>query len=381
MSDGSSGTRNQNMSDTLATGRATNNDPNARVAQDALFGTGMTAGGISSIVTSGGAFAKDRSVERIDDIKNRVDFDSSVSAVVAESRSETSGYPDLSFPPDLPRIYMSFEFANYVRPSGFDQLRLPRIQTIHLPLPMQLLETYMVDISSDDTNFIGDVARQINPENVRNILEDLSAGTNVDWTDNNVVDAAFQTGGSWASRFLRNRLNGAMSSAGDVAQQILGAIPNPHTSVFFNGVRMRQLMFSWKLSPQSEEESRTMKAIIDAFKSHSLPKLGTEEGSFLLHYPNIVKPFIVGTDYGFDFKYGFVTNITVVHTPEEPAYYKSGAPVSYLITLDIMEIEYFVRNEGDRGIDNGGGTFDGDVSQEDQDNINGVLETGEEGTD
>jgi len=310
----------------------------------------MVSGGASQDLARNLALggSKDRSVFRPSEdlIKRSAEPERSVGEVTADSRREVVGEGLLSFPPNMPRIYMAFNFANYVRPSGFDKLNLEHIQTINLPLPMQLLETYMVDIGPEDTNFVGDAARNVDQGTIDATLAALRAQNVSGVESGDLVRAAMEAAGSWTSRFLRDRANGMMSNAGDVVTQLLGVIPNPHTSVFFNGVRMRQLMFSWKLSAQSEDESRTLKAIIDAFKHHSLPKIDTSSStSFLLQYPHIVKPEIIGTEYGFDFKYAFVTNITVVHTPEEPAYYKSGAPVAYLITLDLMEIEYFLRDD------------------------------------
>ena len=127
---------------------------------------------------------------------------------------------------------------------------------------------------------------------------------------------------------------------GGLAGQMAGAIPNPHPTVFFKGLDLRNFDWTWKFVPRSELEAATIGAILRIIKQNILPKNG---GTFM-DYPNLVQPRIFPESglWG-EFKRAAIKNFSLNFTGEgTSAFFVNGDPVSIICNIQFQEIEAFI---------------------------------------
>jgi hypothetical protein len=269
----------------------------------------------------------------------------SVTAAINANRYNSGGAPALIYPNDLPAYHMSFSFSEYVRPNSFERLRLEPIQQIILPLPENLIESYSVTVDPvEDTGIAGEIANRASQnEGLITTVQQQIAENQFDVQSlANALGPTMAGVGARAGIEVLNRVG----NLGELLTQYAGAIPNPHPTVFFKGVQLRSHTLNWKFSAQNYDESVTLRTIFNTFREMMLPEAGSGSLTSFLNYPKIVLPRIEGTQFGYPYKYCFVEQINIINTPDGgPAFFKSGAPVAYLITLQLREIEFFLAND------------------------------------
>lgn len=139
-------------------------------------------------------------------------------------------------------------------------------------------------------------------------------------------------------------MNETMGNMFDLAS---GTTPNPHLTMLFKGVNLRQHQFKWRFAPESEEESKSLRNIITTLKAISLPN----KGQFLLGYPGIVKPEISidGSLYTelYSMKECVIMGVDVNYAPSGvPAFFAdTGAPVEVELTLSLQEVRIVTRDD------------------------------------
>lgn len=70
------------------------------------------------------------------------------------------------------------------------------------------------------------------------------------------------------------------------ADMVTGTAPNPHMAVTFQGVALKRHTFTWRLSPDSLDESKELEQIILNLQAASLPSIEDTMGLFLT-FPSI----------------------------------------------------------------------------------------------
>ena len=83
-----------------------------------------------------------------------------------------------------------------------------------------------------------------------------------------------------------SQVAGAAGIPVDQVLQLGGLAQNPFLTVLFKSPTFKRHSFSWKLSPNSADESNTLRDIIQTFRSNMLPALSPNVGGTLLTYPN-----------------------------------------------------------------------------------------------
>jgi hypothetical protein len=68
-----------------------------------------------------------------------------------------------------------------------------------------------------------------------------------------------------------------------------GAAINPNLELLFNGPKLRQFGFQFKMTPRSQDEATSIRKIIRFFKQGMSPKKGAGDASFFLGTPNVFK--------------------------------------------------------------------------------------------
>lgn len=126
-----------------------------------------------------------------------------------------------------------------------------------------------------------------------------------------------------------------------------GIVPNSNLELLFNSPTLRSFTFTYRLSPRSEEEAKTVRRIIRFFKQGmAVKKLSGKSGqaSFFLGTPNVFKlEYRNGTkqiDGVNKFKSCALTSFSCNFTPEGMwAAYEAGQPISTVISMKFDELE------------------------------------------
>jgi hypothetical protein len=158
----------------------------------------------------------------------------------------------------------------------------------------------------------------------------------------------------WSPVSLTESALGAMGSfgkgAGLVAQLGGAAVPgglalNPLMFLLFQRPEYRQFSLSWLLTPRNEKESNTIKNIVTKCKRAASPD---RFGPFLMTYPQVALIKMYPNDiFGqMIFKPCIITSVQVNYTnAPTPAFHKNGAPAAVALTLNLMEMQFWFRNE------------------------------------
>lgn len=244
--------------------------------------------------------------------------------------------------------YMLIEFSKYDRPSPLMPAKFNIEYSVSLPLPRDLSEQHSVRINPQDTGLLGAAVDQL-----KSIADE--------------VNATFRSGKGRSSKdLLENSVGlmyqGAATVAGGlggeqvagIGGQFLKAVPNPHISVFFNGVDMRPPMeFSWLLSARNQAESSKIKDIIRQFKRRVLPAVSVSSQN-VMAYPEMVRLtlFPWGEQFAENsasnwsgtmpiYKLGLISAINVNYSPNGLSFFndEAASPVFVVFSFTFQEIE------------------------------------------
>lgn len=276
------------------------------------------------------SFKKQSPYEKIQNKKN---------LLVGETDLNYGGY---SFPPDLTEnaaSYVELWFWSYDRQSPTAPgLVAPSIK-VWLPIPENFTINHEVKYQERDTGMLGDVmqsdAGKAAMSTAGTIGDKLSAG--LEKMQQSTGEEAGRAIGEVAKRAAFAALNSADEVLGGLAGRVTGEIPNPHPTVFFKGLELRQFTWTWKLVPRSADEAATLKDIIVQMKKRILPE---KVGSFL-KYPHVLQPSVQpnASLYG-NFMKSAVKTFSVNYTAEgTSAFFIDGAPVAINLILTFQEME------------------------------------------
>lgn len=252
-------------------------------------------------------------------------------------------YEGFMFPADLEQnahAYMSLDFFTYQRPEAFAKGSIADAGHIYLPLPEDFVQEFAVNYQERDAGVIGAAARTTaGREGIQAIRNMITSGS--EGIDANAVGRidALRSIGEISEYAGFAALTGVSDIVGGMIGQESGRIANPHPSVFFQGVNLRQYTFTWKLIPRSSNEATIIKNILKKIKDDCLPK---KDGNFL-RYPKLVQPRIQNGNFGQDYKKSLVQSISINYTGEgTSAFFVDGNPVSIILTLGFQEAELYL---------------------------------------
>lgn len=335
----------------LASGATGLASQGASSLSNSLASSGLSLDGIKNFTTSkldslsslGSSFSQEfnRSVGNLFSSRSEgVTRNNDPSSIIGRS----SSFTDLRYPTDNLRTeYLSIRFQKYNRPNNFDGGKFESILNVDLPIPRQLSEQYTVDVSPQKLKTLG-AATGI-------VTSAANAARGNAPSYGQITEDAIGFGASALSQLGENS-GGAFGFSGEqlvgVAQQYAGAIPNPHISVFFNGVDLRPAMeFSWLFTPRNVDDSITLKDILKQIKSLVLPAISQGNGN-IMDYPHMVKIEINGLDSDNypTYKRGFITAININYTPNGPSFFKgTSAPTFIAFSFMFQEIEILTAND------------------------------------
>ena len=250
--------------------------------------------------------------------------------------------------------YMKLKFIEYSREDAQSPGTTTAPDTYYLPLPENFNVDFNISYDTVETGATGVIAAQMR-DSVREAGPDASAAT--------IATAVVGAVGSSLPNLLQKTgykaIDAAEASMGGLlggvtaqgaAQEIqkaLGQIPNPHPSVFFQGLPMRQFQFAWNLVPLTADDAENLKTMLDEIKRYILPDITGGENSNL-KYPATCQISIMGEgkDRYTKFLPCFVENMSINYTGEgTAAFFNDGAPVSTRLTMQFRESQLFTRGK------------------------------------
>lgn len=272
---------------------------------------------------------------------------------IANSKNEVSGTSSgggLMFPPDLSEntpAYIWLQFKKYNRSDPFSAGSQSTSGSIYLPLPDNFNQTFNMRIDARDLGGYEDLAgSSIYSTAAQNYKAHASKGDNGTLEDfSGTMNEAAKIAIAGLRRFGRRSLATVDENLGGMVDQQFGNIPNPHASVFFQGMNLRQFAFTWKFVPRSADEASVIQDVIKKVKKHALPK---KDGKMLL-YPDMVKPKVVGNDNLGEFKTAMISSLDINYAAEgTSAFFHDGHPVAIQLTMQLQETEIFTEDNMDK---------------------------------
>lgn len=220
--------------------------------------------------------------------------------------------------------------------------------TIELPLPTNLEDSYNVRVQGYDAELTGALvagaasqfagAGDLSAGNIATALGGALSGTGLN------PESLLSPDMGDISRnvaFLGRR--NLPSNLGRAIDTGLGNTINPKTSLYFDGVNLKQLTFTWNLAPQDARESDVIRDITNTIKRNMLPSYGTAIGftQALLNYPSTVDIFLLGVDqqYYMYFKTCMIQGFNVNYTPNGLAIVKGGKPAIVGLSMTLVEAD------------------------------------------
>lgn len=158
-----------------------------------------------------------------------------------------------------------------------------------------------------------------------------------------------------ANAAVREGIIAAMTESAigaNILPRVSRAIFNPNTELLFQGPQLRAFTFTFKLTPRSDGEAKTVKDIIKFFKKNMAAKTSTEE--LFLKAPNVFRIEYLHRNKTHDginlIKDCALQSFNVDYTPDGSYMaYEDGSMFSYNLTLQFMELVPIYSKDYDSG--------------------------------
>lgn len=235
--------------------------------------------------------------------------------------------------------------------------------SIILPLPKQLVENNNITVDGKEIGILGSLTADIvggsltdsGTSGITGLSEALrSAGANagVSAANGDFKDIAADV--LSATNFLiRAGLGSINQSVQDGISASTGEAVNPHQTLTFDGVALKDHTFTFEFAPENTTQSEKIKDAIRALKKAALPEyqgVGGGQGGGgntltrgLLKYPNLIEVSFIGLDQDFfySFKPAMIRDISVDYSPQGNALLNGGGtgarPAFITLTMSFKE--------------------------------------------
>lgn len=260
---------------------------------------------------------------------NRSAVTSSPRTVIQNRRAEITGSAEALYFPSSQRggygIALKFRQYEYdlsgSKASIVDDLSGA---SVFLPLPENLLEPLQIEYEQAELGATGQLFNA-----------GLRAGAQVTGDQRGVVQSS-QTASDLGAYVARSLVGGISSEIGGAYNLKFGTAPNPYAVSIFRKVALRTHSMAWKLTPLNEQDSQTIKAIVDRVRMAALPR----KNGFFLTAPNEVELQFYGTEYLFGFARAVISNIQVEYSDQGKSFFAgTHAPTSVSLQITFQEIE------------------------------------------
>lgn len=162
-------------------------------------------------------------------------------------------------------------------------------------------------------------------------IESIVWGENDGLSTARNIMGSMMTGGGMGTRLLN-----AAGGAGDAISALSGYQLNPLYFMVYKRPAYKEFRFTWTLAPSNEQESDTLKQIINRMKKAALP---SSAGFGVSKYPEIAMISFEPSEYLFKLKPCAIQSVQVEYAPAGPAFFKNGAPSMVNLGLSLKEIQ------------------------------------------
>lgn len=244
----------------------------------------------------------------------------------------------MRYPSDLPdNFQMIFHFGPYTNEVALRNWYVNHDLSVALPLPANLVDSTSLGYSTPNLGAIGG--------EFLGMLTKVAGSS--DWLQSlrSEVNQAVRNPGKLASDvgrvIARRAIAGVSPTLGSALDLATGSTPNPHVAVSFTHVNLRTFTYTWKMSPNSPDESATLEEIIRTINSRILP---AKDGSnFLLSFPNhcqiLMQPMAI--EKLFSFKPCVVESLAVNYAPSgiPSVFAGTNLPTEIEMTMTLKEVQ------------------------------------------
>jgi len=280
-------------------------------------------------------------------------------------------FSSLSYPSDLGPSFMNIGFIDY----SYDAARSGKNpegalkSSISLPLPENINDKFAIDVDKADLGTGGDLmVTSFNDTPGGLLAKTAEIGQASGEAAKEILGTMFSGNfegsadiGQAAKFFARDKIEGllpGLSLALDVAS---GTAVNPHVTLNFDGVNLKQFTFTWRLAPKNTIDVGAIQAISTHIKKEILPAYQSVingDSTFsrgLLKYPKLAIISMYGiqqSHYVAFFKPGMVQDFSIDYTPNGHATLAGGYPAFINMSLTFKEAQ--IHTTEDYGGSSGG---------------------------
>lgn len=285
------------------------------------------------------------------------DYPDTIQRIVEQGKNEFKGetLAISSNSSDYGGIGMNISFTDYTYDAAMKPARRGS-NVISLPLPLQLQQATGIKIGENELGSGGALAADIFSNNVSE-KELQSALSKSGVTDNLNVSEAGSLVAKTAEAikyFSRSAIDSTFTGAGLAADVINGTAVNPHATLNFDGVNLKQYVFNWQFAPRNEGESERIRDIISRINRNIHPQYEQVLGGSsslnraLLKYPSLVTVNLRGLSRDFYpiFRYPMMaSNFEVDYSPQGNSMVEGNKPAFVNMTLQLQETKIRTRED------------------------------------
>ena len=230
------------------------------------------------------------------------------------------------------------------------------LATIYLPVSGNISDSSNVDYNSNSLNFLQGFAIQTLTDAVKGKVGG-DIGQDISKAFGNIGEQNLPIRNLVGDYAAATALKGLVGqSVNNIQSRFSGQILNPNMELLFNGPKLRNFQFQYRLTPRERDESVRIQQIITAIKRHMAPKRG-KNGGFFLGAPDFFRLQYLYRNSNHRFLNRFkdcaLIGFDINYAPEGTyATYPDGGMHSYLMTMRFAELDpiYFEDYEDNDGI-------------------------------
>ena len=219
------------------------------------------------------------------------------------------------------------------------------LATIYLPVSGNISDSNNVDYNSNSLNFLqGFAIQQISKSIKGGLGQDEGIAANLNKAFGQIGEQNIPVKNLIGDYTAATALKGLVGqSVNNIQSRFSGQILNPNMELLFNGPKLRNFQFQYRLTPRERDESVRIQQIITAIKRHMSPKRG-KNGGFFLGAPDFFRLQYLYRNENHKFLNKFkdcaLIGFDVNYAPEGTyATYPDGGMHSYLMTMRFAELD------------------------------------------
>jgi hypothetical protein len=231
--------------------------------------------------------------------------------------------------------------------------------SIILPLPKQLVENNNITVDGKDLGILGSLTADIasrGGDAIGSLMETLrdTGASAYEQIQNGAFGDVAKSALSSTNFLIRAGIGSLSPQIQDGISAATGDAVNPHQTLTFDGVALKDHTFTFEFAPESTAQSEKIRDAIKILKRAALPEYQSVGGGNgaggsntlsrgLLKYPNLIEVSFVGLDQEFfyRFKPAMIRDISVDYSPQGNALLNGGGggarPAFITLTISFKE--------------------------------------------